>query len=529
MNDVEELFRGMSWEEAQSLLEELPPSYASAVLDELGPALEQYDGAHSPAEQAARIVETFKNRPHIAHISDRIKQAVKDVEAGHDRKLIIELPPRSGKTFMATQVAPAWMLSKHPDWPVIVSSYSGTLATSWTRQIRRWVEEGKLGSAVTIPYDSRAASQWDTEQGGRMIARSVREGVTGEGAKVLVIDDPHKDFADAHSKVSRDQVWNWWLSVGSTRLHPPSLVIVIMTRWHSDDLVGRLLSDQYPGDPADWEVIRLPAIAEENDQLGRTEGQPLYSPLIDETEQQAIHRWADVKQSSGSYVWSALYQQRPAPATGGIFNIEDFRYWTTDPKLATQENVTLWDPSKATGGKWIDSWDLAFTGDTTSDYVVGQRWTRQGPNRYLVDQRRGKWEFTQQIRQFKQWTQPEPINDRIGYRLVEKAANGAALINTLQQDIAGIKPVKPTGSKQERAIAVTPEIESGHVYLPHPSQHSWVQDLIDELRDFPTGSHDDQIDALSQALWELRSSGRGHVTIPSNQRQQGGSRLSRPL
>src|SRR5699024_4690631 len=141
----------------------------------------------------------------------------------------------------------------------------------------------------------------------------------GRGARVLVIDDPHKDFVDAHSATFRAAIWDWWLAVAQTRLEPPSLVIVIMTRWHEDDLVGRLLSKEYEGDPAAWERIRLPALADtENDPIGRELGEPLLSPLFTETREQAVERWAETRTAVGEYVWSALYQQSPSPAKGAI-------------------------------------------------------------------------------------------------------------------------------------------------------------------------------------------------------------------
>lgn len=496
--------------------------------------------AATPIEHAQILVDDFNVRPHLQYLSDRIAQAVTDVENGIGRRLIVEMPPRTGKTFTATQITPSWVLTRHPDWPIVLSSYSSDLATSWSLQIRRWVESGKLGSGVAVAPDSGRAEGWETTEGGKLTARSLGGGTTGFGAKVLIIDDPHKDFIEAHSARAREDVWQWWLGVGSARLHRPALVIVIMTRWHEDDLAGRLLSTEYPGDPDDWEVIRFPAIAEEDDVLGREPGQPLYSPLTDETEAEAIEQWENVRRDVGSYTWSALYQQRPAPPEGAIFAMSDWRFWTTDPERASHHEdgsldpdgtTILLDPATLSGGEWVDSWDTSFKGGENSDFVVGQRWVRVGANRYLMAQKRGRWTFTRTVDEMTAWAKPDdPIGSPFGHlvhrRLIEDTANGPAIINTLKDRISGLKPISPRASKEARARAISPEVESHNVLLPHPDMpgYEWVGDLLDELREFPNSAHDDQVDALTQALLELRGSDRaGGITVP---RVRGGNRLT---
>jgi predicted phage terminase large subunit-like protein len=284
-----------------------------------------------------------------------------------------------------------------------------------------------------------------------------------------------------------------------------------MTRWHEDDVIGRLLSPEYDGNPEEWEVINFPAIAEEADVLGRAPGDPLISPLIkDETTAQALARWADTKRAVGTYNWVSQYQGRPAPAEGAVFNMGWWRYWTTSPALANEDDggtIRLVDFDALPSPTWIDSWDAAFKGTEQSDYVVGQRWVRAGANRYLVAQVRDRMSFTRTLSAMREFTHP-----KVHTHLIEDKANGPAIIDTLREEIAGLKPVNPTNSKEARARAVTPEVESGNVYLPHPAEFPWVADLLSELRSFPSGAHDDQVDALSQALWELREPGVGMVT-----------------
>lgn len=529
--ELREMARRLHPDQLYELVDDLPQDIAQALLDEFGARGAALDLPLSPLVQAQRLMDRFAARPHLAYLSERIAQAVKDVENGQERRLIVEMPPRSGKSLLATQVTPGWILAAHPTWDIMLTSYSRNLATSWGRQIRRWVTEGGLGDHLQIAPDAGAVENWETSDGGKIAARSVGSDLTGFGAKVLVIDDPHKNFAEAHSEESRKRIWNWWLSDVQTRLQPPSLVIVIMTRWHEDDLVGRLLSAEFEGDPADWEVIRLPAIAEKADVLGREEGDPLYSPLIEETRAEALLRWEQVKRGVGTYSWSALYQQRPAPVEGAIFSTEWWRYWTRDPALASylpdgtpdpNGKVVLFNPETEAGGQWLDSWDATFKGTASSDYVVGQRWVKLGANRYLIAQQRERWTFTETLAAMEAWGKAESERGTgrlVHKRVVEDKANGPAILDTLKSKIAGLKAINPTTSKEARARAVTPEIESGNVLLPNPAEpgNEWVADFISEVRNFPNDAHDDQVDALSQALRELRDEGVAGVAVPGTQ------------
>lgn len=474
-----------------------------------------------PLSQAIEIDPRFRHRAHLDHLSQRVAQAVKDVENGHNRMLAVSMPPRMGKSTLLSLYSPLWILRRHPDWSIITASFDGTLTGEWARNVRNLIEDDpKLG--ISLARDGGAGSHWQTLEGGGIYSASIRSALTGRGARVLLIDDPIKDYVDAHSAVMREALWNWWLSVAQTRLEPPYLVVVLMTRWHEDDFVGRLLSGEHEGSPDQWEVVSLPAIAERNDAIGRAPGEPLISPLLDETPEQAVARWENTKRTIGSYVWSSMYLQSPAPSKGAIFDSGWWRFWTTDPNKATQDGrVVHLDPSTLTGGRWLDSWDCAFKGTDSSDFVVGQRWVRNGADRFLIAQSRGRMSFTQTLDAMSRWASPvdsaaSPYGHLVHQRLVEEAANGAALIDTMRDTVSGIKPVKPKLGKEARARNITPEVESGHVYLPHPSDpgNEWVQDLLAELRDFPVAAHDDMVDALTQALAELRDAGIGGITVP---------------
>lgn len=483
-----------------------------------------YPQAEDPLEAAMQTDEAYRSRPHLEYLASRLAKAMHDVENGESRFLTVSMPPRMGKSALTSVNLPIWLLRKHPDWKIGLVSHSPVLAVSWGRQVRRMVEEHGTEFGLQIARDAGAVADWQTTVGGGIVSRSAPgQSITGLGFKVMLVDDLVKDFAAAHSATDREALWNWWVANAQTRLEPPSLVVVIGTRWHEDDFIGRLLSPEYSPDRNKWEVIKFPAIAEQADVLGRAEGDPMFSPLLEETREEAIERWAQMKASLGSYSWAALYQQRPAPAQGAIFDVGWWRYWTRDPSKVTDDGrVVLAPEAEWRSGTWLDSWDLTFKGSEDSDFVVGQRWVRAGANRYLVAQQRGRWAFTQIIDRMRQWARtddhiPSPYGEHVHKRLIEDAANGAAAIDVLRKEVAGIKPVKARTAKEIRARAITPEIESGNVYLPLPSDpgNEWVSDLLSELREFPSGRNDDQVDALTQALNGLRDGGRGAISVPT--------------
>lgn len=509
--------RGLTDEQIMELAESIPPHVLETLTSTLG--IDADGLPQTPLEQALELDHLYAPRPHLKYLSDRLAKAVRDVEAGQNRLLTVSMPPRMGKSILSSLYTPIWLQRTRPSWKIGMLSHDDTLVNSWASQARKIIEENPhLG--IRMVRDHGASSRWTLAEGGGLVARSVGSSVTGLGFKVLILDDIVKDFVTAHSKRMRDLLWDKWRADIFTRLEPPYLVVAVGTRWHEDDFIGRLLSPDYEGDPDQWETITFPAIAVENDVLGREPGQPLYSPLKEETEEEALARWDEVKTSVGSYTWAALYQQTPAPAKGAIFDDEWWRYWTFDPNLAKDERVVLLDPKELARGWWLDSWDTSFKGNDSSDFVVGQRWVRFGPYRALMAQRRGRWSFTQALEEMEEWAKTDdefasPFGQHVHLRLVEESANGPAILDVMKQKVSGMKSVKPRDSKEARARAITPEIESGHVLLPHPREAGWVPDLLSELRNFPHDINDDQVDALTQALLELRDVGRGGLTVPS--------------
>ena len=510
-------------------LGEFDPEEVAVALDDLPDHVVQLltagsssvDGAApTPLDEARIIDDKYRVRAHLEYLSNRLASAVQDVENGISRKITVSMPPRSGKSHLSSEFFPVWLLHKHPDWKIGLISHSPSLATSWGRSVRRVIEEYGAQLGIELAKDAGAVSDWETTKGGGIISRSAPgQSITGYGFKILLIDDPVKNFATAHSEDARNKLWQWWTGDAFTRLEPPSLTVVVGTRWHEDDMIGRLLSKEHEGNPDDWEVISFPALAENDDVLGRSPGEPIISPIIDESQEEAVQRWDEVRESVGEYAWAALYMQRPSPAQGAIFETDKFRYWTTDPEMLIDDDpsVRLIDPSRMSHARWIDSWDAAFKGTDSSDFVVGQRWAVDGKDRFLIEQERDRWSFTQTVERVKRWETDAVVGSNWVYeKLIEDKANGPAIIDTLKSHVQGIKPITPKSSKEARARAVTPEVEAGHIYLPHPDEpgNEWVRDLVSECRAFPNGANDDQVDAMTQVLNHVRASGKASITVP---------------
>lgn len=266
-----------------------------------------------------------------------------------------------------------------------------------------------------------------------------------------------------------------------------------MTRWHEDDLIGRLLARS----PRKWIRLRLPAIAEdEQDLLNREIGEPLCPELGFDKQ------WAkDKKAEVGSRTWASLFQQRPAPAGGSIFKREWIRYY-----VRTEEQKREWGLSDNAivlpthFDKVAQSWDCTFKDSSTSDFVAGGVWSRKKAQYFLLDVDHRRMGFADTMKAIRAMSDKWP---QARSKYVEDKANGSAIIEMLKDEISGITPVNPDGGKEARAHAVSPLFEAGNVYLPHPNMCPWVEDVIEELVSFPNAAHDDLVDMTTQALNQL--------------------------
>jgi predicted phage terminase large subunit-like protein len=319
----------------------------------------------------------------------------------------------------------------------------------------------------------------------------------------LVIDDPFADQTQADSPYYRERVWSWWQSVGAPRLAPGSPAIVILTRWHQDDLAGRL---QTAEDGHRWRVINIPALADhdpakgQSDPLGREPGEWLQS-----ARGRTAAEWEQIRIQAGSRVFTALYQGRPSPDAGNVWQRQWWRryhepLWSQHPDVPGSYLAHGFD-------EIIVSVDAAFKDTKSSDYVVIQVWARRGASVYLLYQVRKRLSFTDTVTAFTAVCAMWPQASR---KLVEDTANGTAVIDSLKAKIPGIVPVTPHESKYARASAVSPFIEAGNVFLPAPEVALFdAEELVTEAAAFPNGSHDDQVDATSQALAEMLLDGTG--------------------
>lgn len=439
----------------------------------------------------------FVHRGHYTHFkhTELICETLQRIADGEQLSVLIEMPPRHGKSMTVTETFPSYYLGRNPDKRVIAAAYSDGLATKFGRLNRnKFNEFSNELFGLKLSESNAATKDWGVEdRRGGMIATGIGGSITGQGADLMIIDDPIKNMKEAMSQLIRDNIWDEWEATLSTRLHDGASVIVIMTRWHEDDLIGRLLARS----PRNWIRLRLPAIAEdEDDLLGRKIGEAL-CPELGFNEQ-----WAEDKKTEvGSRTWASLYQQRPAPAGGNIFKREWVKFY-----VRTQEQKREWGLSDDVMvlpthfDKQAQSWDCTFKESETSDYVAGGVWARKKAQYFLLDVDHRRMGFADTMKAIRAMSDKWP---KARSKYIEDKANGTAIIEMLTDEISGIVPVNPDGGKEARANAVSPLFEAGNVYLPHPNMCPWVEDLIEELVSFPNAAHDDLVDMTTQALNQL--------------------------
>jgi len=414
---------------------------------------------------------------------ETIAAALEDVERGKIRRLMIFTPPRHGKSELTSIRFPAWYLGRHPERDVIATSYGAELATDFGRKVRNLTDSSmgrRIFPTCLLTPDSHAAGRWNTTTGGAYVAAGVGGAITGRGAHLLLIDDPVK-LQEADSSVVHQRVWDWYQTAAYSRLAPEGAVVLMMTRTRTDDLAGRLLAEAATGGEA-WTVIRLPALAEE-EEPHRRRGEALWPERYSTADLGGIQR------TVGSRVWASVWQQRPIEEKGNIMRLAWWRYHSFTPEAFRFLMYSL---------------DTAFkTGEETS-YSVLQVWGEDGQGYYLLDQWREREEFPE----LKRYLVARADRDRPHAILIEDKASGTSLIQELQRETTlPVLPVPVDRDKVARATAVTPLIEAGRVFLPE--QAPWLADFLEEMGAFPTGAHDDQVDALTQALAYLRDRGVG--------------------
>ena len=391
--------------------------------------------------------------------------------------LVLNCPPQHGKSVSVTQTLPSWIVGKYPDKRCIVACYNDELAGSFGRSNRDKINEyGQHIFGVKLKKSTdRDLELADHE--GCIIFRGIQSSLTGRSADVFIIDDPIKNRAEADSQTYRDRIWEEWQNSIKTRSQANTKVIIIQTRWHEDDLSGRVIREEN-----NVEVVNIPVEAEENDILGRNVGDALCPEIGKDNKWLEMFKQSYITDSIGGGVraWNALYMGRPTSAEGNIFKREWWQYYDKLP-----DNIQLVGISV----------DATFKDSDTSDFVAIEVWGKLNGDYYLIDLIKRRMDFPETLRAIKHMNSKYPQRHSI---LVEDKANGSAIISMLKHEIGSIIAITPKESKVARANAITGIVEGGNVYLPRYAD--FTNEFVEEFASFPNGVHDDMVDSCTQFI-----------------------------
>ena len=412
----------------------------------------------------------------------RMASAFDRIANGTLKRLIVNMPPRHTKSEFSSYLLPAYLMGRTPSLQALEATHTAELAVKFGRKVRDLMDSDRyreLFPEVILKQDSKAAGRWDTNAGGSYFAVGVGGAVTGRGADILIIDDPHSE-QDALSELALDNAWDWYQGGPRTRLQPGGAIVLCMTRWGTKDLTARLLKAQASRGADKWEVIEFPAIL--------PSGKPLWPEFwkLEELE--------SVKASLSVQKWNAMYQQQPTNDEGAILKREWWRVWP--------------DPQPPIVNYIIQSYDTAYSKKETADFSVITTWgvfypdQDSGPNIILLDVVRGRWDFPELKRiakdEYKHWN-PDNV-------LIEAKATGVTLQQELRRLGIPVTMYTPGGrrsgtDKVSRAHAVAPVFESGMVWAPDTD---WAEELVEECAAFPKGDNDDMVDSTTQAIMRFR-------------------------
>lgn len=401
------------------------------------------------------------------------------------------MPPRHGKSLLISQYFPAWYLLNYPWKRVILCSYEGDFAAQWGRKVRDTVSEmSRFWNGVQLKTDSTAASRWEIEKhGGGMQTAGIGGPILGKGADVIILDDVTKNAKEALSPTWRAHAWDWFTSTALTRLEPGGAIINVQQRWHTEDMGGMMTAHE----PARWKVLKLPALAEGNDLIGRHPGEALWP-------ERYPRETLEDRQKLAPVWFAAQYQQRPIDLEGGFFRgLERIGIVDAAPVMSMFTSL-------------VRFWDLASTesqAGSDPDYTVGILMGRHKDGTFWVlDMVRGRWGPKGVRDTIRQTAHIDGKQVKVRVER-EGGASGKIVADLIvREELAGFpaRGVQPEGSKAERAEPWGSQIEAGNVRLV---KSSWSQDLINEHRVFPTGTHDDIVDACSGAFTDLAATRPG--------------------
>ena len=438
----------------------------------------------------------------------RMAEAFERVARGECKRLIINMPPRHTKSEFASYLLPAWFLGKFPHKKVIQSSNTGELAVGFGRKVRNLVDSEvykDIFPDLSLQSDSKAAGRWNTSKGGDYFAIGVGGTVTGKGADLLIIDDPHSEQEAAMAAVNPevyDKVYEWYTSGPRQRLQPGGAIVIVMTRWAQRDLTGQVLKSAAQRGGEEWEVIEFPAIL--------PSGNPLWPEFWSVEELEAL------REELPNAKWQAQYQQNPVGNESAIVKRDWWKWWEHDEPPECEYI--------------LQTWDTAFEKNQRADYSAGTTWgiwtndeDNSSPNIILLNTYKKRVEWVDLKKDvLKEYREFEPDG-----LLIEKKASGAPLIYELRA--MGIPVQEYTPGKGQDKIArlnsVSDIIASGKVWIPRTR---WAEELVDEIAAFPSGEHDDLVDATTLALMRFRQG--GFLRLPSDEpeeqryfRRRGGS------
>ena len=430
-----------------------------------------------------KVWPTFISGAHHKRMADAFER----VARGECKRLIVNMPPRHTKSEFASYLLPAWFLGQFPHKKVIQTSHTAELAVGFGRKVRNLVDTEvyhEIFPDLSLSTDSKAAGRWNTSKGGDYFAIGVGGAVTGKGADILIIDDPHSEQEAAMAATNPDvydKVYEWYTSGPRQRLQPGGSIVIVMTRWALRDLTGQVLKADAQRNGEGWEVIEFPAIL--------PSGNPLWPQFWSLGELSAL------KEELPNSKWQAQYQQNPVGNESAIVKRDWWQWWEED------------DPPMC--DFILQSWDTAFEKTQRADYSAGTTWGiftnhKDGnrPNIILLNTYKKRVEFPELkkdvMEEYKAY-EPDTI-------IIEKKASGAPLIYELRA--MGIPVQEFTPSKGQDKIArlnsVSDIIASGKVWVP---QTRWAEELVDEIAAFPSGEHDDLVDATTLALMRFRAGG----------------------
>jgi predicted phage terminase large subunit-like protein len=422
----------------------------------------------------------WKQAKHLMYLTSEVQRFLNEDTGNPYDIMAIHLPVQTGKSFTLTETLPSYYLGLHPDDGVIIVSYNDDFAQKFGRKNLDKVQRfGKTLFDVDVSKKKKSNDTFEIEgRKGGIISRGWSSGITGNPAALMIIDDVIRNREEADSQNTRDKIWSEWQDSMRSRLKAGAKVIVIMSRWHEDDLIGRMQLEE-----PNFRYLQMPMECEdENDPIGRNIGDSIAPELGKDNKWKDTFKDTCLRQD-GLRTWNSIYQGRPSSEKGNIIKKEWWRYYDVLPRIDLM----------------MMSVDCTFKGKETSDKVAIEIWGKTGSDMYLIDLINKQMGFNDTLSQIRTMKNRYPTVTSV---LIEDKANGSAVIETLRSEIMGIIPVEPKGGKESRVASVTYMIESGNVWLPKFA--SFTEEFVDQCSSFPRGKHDDMVDSMSQMLTRMK-------------------------